>query len=55
MDLSNWQSNQQLVCLVSKPDSVVIEVQVDRNGIGQDILDKVNFDQRRCYNNNTAG
>lgn len=41
LDLSNWQSSQQLVCLVSKPDSVVIEVQVDRNAIGQDILDKV--------------
>jgi len=41
LDLSNWQSSQQLFCLVSKPDSVVIEVQVDRNSIGQDILDKV--------------
>jgi len=41
LDLSNWQSSQQLVCLVSKPDSVVIEVQVDRNAIGQDVLNKV--------------
>nr|XP_009861189.1 E3 ubiquitin-protein ligase MYLIP [Ciona intestinalis] len=40
LDLYNWQSSVVL-CLVSKPDSVVIEVEVDRNAIGQDILDKV--------------
>jgi len=41
MDLSTWQSNTQLVCFISNPDSVVIEVQVDKNAIGQDILEKV--------------
>nr|CAB3264135.1 E3 ubiquitin-protein ligase MYLIP [Phallusia mammillata] len=40
LDLSNWQSGQ-ILCLVSRPDSVVIEVEVDKNAIGQEILDKV--------------
>ena len=41
MDNLTWQSNTQLVCFISNPDSVVIEVQVDKNAIGQDILEKV--------------
>lgn len=42
LDLYNWQSGQ-ILCFVSKPDTrpVVLEVDVDRNAIGQDILDKV--------------
>ena len=40
LDISAWQ-NQQILCLVSKPDSVVIEVEVDRNAVGQEVLDKV--------------
>uniref|UniRef100_H2YPC2 RING-type E3 ubiquitin transferase n=1 Tax=Ciona savignyi TaxID=51511 RepID=H2YPC2_CIOSA len=40
LDTFKWQSGT-VVCLVSKPDSVVIEVEVDRNAIGQEILDKV--------------
>ncbi|CAK8685325.1 E3 ubiquitin-protein ligase MYLIP-like [Clavelina lepadiformis] len=40
LDLYGWQT-PQVLCLVSKPDLVVIEVEVDRNAVGQDILDKV--------------
>lgn len=42
LDLYNWQSGR-ILCFVSKPDAkpVVLEVEVDRNAIGQDILEKV--------------
>lgn len=40
LDLYNWQSGQVL-CYVAKPDSVVLEVEVDRNATAQDVLDKV--------------
>nr|XP_039255545.1 E3 ubiquitin-protein ligase MYLIP-like [Styela clava] len=42
LDLYNWQSGQ-ILCYVSKPDTrpVVLEVDVDRHAIGQDILEKV--------------
>lgn len=40
LDIAAWQ-NQQMLCLVTKPDSVVIEVEVDRNAVGQEVLDMV--------------
>jgi len=44
LDLSTWQSGK-ILCLVSRPDLVVIEVEVDRSAVGQEILDKVRFKQ----------